>query len=171
MPHFTHTPERSTPPPFPDTQSIGDDVSRLRIFRSSSSDESDSTSLSSTESQRPRSKSNGSPKGKAMSAKQRRAFFSKADKRRVVTFGPGVRIANLSKISPFLFLCPYPRMWLQPTSAITSSRSHPSLFVYQEVFLSTLRNIGMGSLSALYAVRERPTDGLKVFVKRACSGV
>jgi len=99
MPHFTHTPvsDGALPPQFPDTQSIGDDVTRLRVSRSSpslsgpASDESDSTSLSSAESEKSQRAKNygGSTKSKSMNSKQRRNFFSKADKRRAVTFGPG----------------------------------------------------------------------------------
>lgn len=102
MPHFTHTPvsEGALPPQFPDTKSIGDDVTRLRISRSSpsfngpASDESDSTSLSSAESGKSQRAKNsgGTTKSKYMNSKQRRNYFSKADKRRAVTFGPGVRI-------------------------------------------------------------------------------
>lgn len=102
MPHFTHTPvsEGALPPQFPGTKSIGDDVTRLRISRSSpsfngpASDESDSTSLSSAESGKSQRANNsgGTTKSKYMNSKQRRNYFSKADKRRAVTFGPGVRI-------------------------------------------------------------------------------
>jgi len=87
MPHFIHTPveEHCSPPQFPSTESIGDDTSHLNVDSPNGS---------------PKGSPNGSPNGSPTpensrssppprTANKRRAYFSRPERRKAITFGPG----------------------------------------------------------------------------------